>query len=169
MKASLLALVFAIFSTMGVAVKLPATHPMMVHADGCADDVVAVVTEDLPEHQRATWAPILFVMAHKESGCRANPKGWNDDGKACGALQTHNPEREIPGATCEKVRADRKLGMRVGLRRMMRMSKECGSIGGGLTAYAMTGECPKNWVLPEIKQRLKLAGVKADTPWTPGA
>ena len=157
-------------ATMGVptSVKLPAGHPVMSRAASCAADVEEVVTL-LPEYQRAVWAPVLYVFALKEGNCYASPPGDNDAGAACGVLQVHEPQKIIAGATCEKVRADRKLGLRVGLAVMIQWSKECGSIGGGLSAYA-TGSCPKKgWILPLVKERLKLAGVDGSMPWAPGA
>jgi len=156
--------------TMGLpqSVKLPDTHPLMVRAASCANDVVEI-TNLLPEYSRTTWKPILYVFALKEGNCYANPPGSNDDGAACGVCQAHDPHKVIPGATCEKVRADRKLGLRVGLALMLQWSKECGSIGAGLSAYA-TGSCPKKgWTLNLVKERLKLAGIDGSLPWHPGA
>jgi hypothetical protein len=171
MKTILLSFLFGILETMGVpkTVKLPDSHPVIVRATSCADDVVEVCSL-LPEYQRSVWCPVTFMMAMKEGNCYASPPGFNDQNRACGPLQIHNPELEIAGATCAKVRADRKLGLRVGMARMIRLSKECGSIGAGLTAYATYGACPqKGWVLHEIRKRLKLVGVDPATPWSPGA
>lgn len=156
----LIALLIGLLPTMGVpkGVHLPASDPFMVRSNGCADDVLEVTRELVPEAQVSTWAPIVFVFAQKESACRTNPAGFNDDGNACGVLQVHTPEKIVPGATCAKVRADRKLGLRVGLTLMLAKAKECGSIRGGLTAFAMRGECPKGWTLPLVVQRCKLAG-----------
>jgi len=170
MKTVLLALLGSILSSMGVpkGTKLKANDPLVVRYAGCVDDVVEV-TNELPEYMRSVWASVTIVMVMAESACQANPPGHNDDGKACGPLQTHHPEWDIPGATCDKVRKDRKLGIRVGLTRMIRLSRDCGSIGAGLTAYAMTGTCPKGWVLPLVAKRLKIAGIDPSAPWSPGA
>lgn len=171
MKAILLALVPIILQTMGVpkSVQLHDTHPVMVRVASCADDVVEVCSL-LPESTRTVWCSVTFMMAMKEGNCYASPPGSNDNGAACGPLQVHNPEKEIKGATCEKVRADRKLGLRVGMVRMIRLSKECGSVGAGLTAFATYGACPpKGQVLHLIKERLKLINIDPSTPWSPGA
>jgi len=179
MKEALLILSLAVLSTMGVpkSVRLADTNPTMVRIASCADDVVEVCGM-LPEYARSAWCPITLTMAMKEGNCFADPKcppgtpkeKCNDDGSACGVLQVHSPEREIEGATCEKVRADRKLGLRVGLALMLRLSKKCGTIGAGLSAYGTNGACPPNGVVFGFaKERLRLAGVDPSAPWSPGA
>ncbi len=157
----LLTLLVGILATMGIprSVKLADDHPLNVRAQSCAADVWEV-SKRAPESTRETWASILFVFAWKEGSCHANPPGFNDDGRACGVLQVHNPEKILAGATCHKVRSSRRLGLRVGLQLMMEKAEECGSIPSGLTAYAMYGSCPKNgWVLPLVRERLSLAHV----------
>jgi len=154
-------------ATMGLptSVKLPDSHPLILRATSCAADVVEVV-DSLPEHQRTLWAPVLYVWALKEGGCYADPPGSSDDRAACGVTQVHEPQKVIAGATCAKVRADRKLGLQVGLTLMIQLAKKCGTIGGGMTAYSTNGACTGGWVLPLVKHRLKLAGVGVTEPWT---
>ena len=41
----------------------------------------------------------------------ADPRGFGDDHRACGVLQVHHPEKYVDGATCAKVRADRRRGL----------------------------------------------------------
>jgi hypothetical protein len=161
MKAILLALLTGILATMGVpkSVRLPDSHPSMVRYDACAADVVEVVSSMVPPERVGVIAPIAYVFALKEGNCQANPKGDNDKGAACGVMQTHTPDLILPGATCEKVRADRKLGIRVGVTLMLAKEAECGSMRAGLTAYATNGACPaKGWTINLVLERCKLAG-----------
>lgn len=154
-------MVTSIFATMGIPkeAKLPPEHPLIVRASECADDVLQVVKE-FPDQNQDTLARLSYVFAWKEGGCRADPIGHNDNGNACGVMQTWYPQWEVEGATCESVKKDRKLGLRVGMRRMVRLFKKCGGWGPGLTAYATNGACPDKWVLPLVKERCKLAGVE---------
>ncbi len=123
--------------------------------------------------ERLTCAKLTFVIAEQESGCQANPKckpgpDCNDDGKACGAMQTHEPQKIISTATCEKVRADRRLGLKVGLTHLRALGQKCRTIGLALSAYATRGECLKlDW--QRSLTRCKLAGLDCSSPWTPGA
>jgi hypothetical protein len=157
--AHLLTLLHAVLVAMGVpaSVTLPDTHPTMVRMRECAADVVAV-TDLLPVEKRATYAPIVFVFANLEGGCYASPAGSNDNGAACGVMQIHEPQKIIAGATCEKVRADRRLGIRVGVAAFTWWEHECGSLADGLSGYA-TGHCPpKGKPIPLVRKRCALAG-----------
>lgn len=156
---TLLAILPALFASMGVTARLPENHPLMTRAESCAQDVLTVVKSRVQPERQDVWARVLFTFAELEGGCLASPVGFNDAGRACGVLQVHNPEKVIEGATCEKVRKSRKLGLEVGLVLMMQLTDQCGSIGEGLTAYAMYGACPsQGYVLPLVKRRCKMAG-----------
>ena len=159
MKLMLTALLSAILATMGVpkGVRLP--DAQMARYDECAGDVVEVVSSMMPPERAKVIAPIAYVFALKEGNCEASPRGFNDDGAACGVMQTHTPEKILDGATCAKVRADRKLGIRVGVTLMLRKEAECGSLRAGLTAYATSGACPaKGWTIGLVLKRCELAG-----------
>lgn len=107
-------------------------------------DVRAVALEEpplLPSQEdegaaRTKTAEILLVWAWAESRWEARALG--DNGHACGVLQLHPIAR--PGYSCAAVRADRRLGLRLGLAWMRRMSAQCGSLEGGLRAFA-SGRC----------------------------
>lgn len=101
-------------------------------------DVVEVAAEELPlwAEDRARTARLLLVWAARESAGRADAVG--DAGQACGVLQLHPVARG--GATCAELRASRRLGLRRGLAWMRALSARCGSVVGGLRAYA-SGRC----------------------------
>lgn len=159
-KVILLGLIVNVFATMGIpkSAKLPEDHPLMVRASSCIDDIDEVVKE-FPAEVREPLARLTFVVAEKEGACLANPVGHNDAGHACGVMQVWYPWWEVPGVTCADVRRDRKLGLRVGMRRLFRLYRKCGGWGAGLTAYATNGACTGKWVLPLAKERCALAGV----------
>jgi len=108
--------------------------------------------------QRETWARIMFVFAYYEASWYASPKGSNDEGRACGVLQVHNPEKYVTGYDCKSVRGSLEKGFDVGLALMMRLEKQCGSKKAALTAYATDGAC-HNWTLPLVVKRCKEAGL----------
>jgi hypothetical protein len=122
------------------------------------EDVAAVAEAEAPlvEGDRLATASVLLVWSWKESAWRANAIG--DGGKACGATQLHAIARD--GHTCAELTADRRLALRVGLAWMRRMRDVCGSVRGGLNAYA-SGSCQGTIRSRRIvDHRLKLAGVK---------
>lgn len=155
MKAALLALL--------VAVLFPGeeTPQLRTRADGAAQDIVAVVNERLPDaapEERLAWAKVLFVWSRYEATWLADPKGSNDHGSACGILQIHNPHKYLDGATCEKIRKDRRLGLKAALEVMLSMTAKCGTRGGGLSAFSGDGMCP-TVVFPLVSMRCRKAGL----------
>ena len=135
---------------------LPPTHPFMVRASKAADDLLAALAaDDVPD--RDTWAWRGWVWSYHESAF--TPDALGDNGASCGYLQVSMPHKVIEGATCEKVRKDGVLGMRVGLGLMKRLIDKCGSVRKGLTSYATGKDCP-GWTLPLVERRMKLAGEK---------
>lgn len=100
---------------------------------------------------RLLTARILTVFAWEESRFRASALG--DSGRACGVLQLHEQARA--GHSCAAVRADRRLGLRLGLAWMRRMAVQCGSLEAGLRAYA-SGSCTGARAL--VARRCALAG-----------
>ncbi len=176
--AAVLTLYPSILATMGVPKaaydNLPPAHPLLVRGAECAADAVDVASLLPSETARETWARVIFVWANREGGCYADPKGNADDGRSCGVLQVQEPQRVIDGATCAKVKADRKLGMRVGLALMLTLAKRCGSIGAGLNVYSTGRDCKMGGAKPDapiplVLERLKLAGVDSSAPYSPGA
>ncbi len=137
---------------------LPATHPLVRRIDAAAV-AVAREAEAFPLPVRERFARVTFVMAGFESGWQANPKGSNDLGSACGALQLHDPQLHYKaGVTCAMLRADLALGLRAGMAVIAALAQKHGSLAAGLTAYATDGTY-HGWVLPLVAQRCKLAGV----------
>lgn len=107
-----------------------------------ADDVVHVVLTEPPlfegdvDEAKLETARLLGVFAEGESNGEARALG--DGGASCGVTQLGFVARA--GHSCESVRADRRLGLRLGLRWMIRMRNECGSVARGLGAFA-SGRC----------------------------
>lgn len=135
---------------LGIATPAPGSE-LALRLESLAVDVLAV--EDTPQ-----WHSTAYGTALYESGGLADPPGWNDQGRACGVLQVWEPQRWLSGATCAAVRADRRLGLRVGLLVMKRLAKDCGGVQAGLSAYA-TGKCPpKGKVLALVKARCAVMG-----------
>jgi len=99
---------------------------------------------------RAMTARVLAVWAYRESAGRSV---MGDHGAACGVLQLHEVARQ--GHACSEILADRRLGLRLGLAWMRRMSEQCGSLRRGLGAYA-TGSCIGGRDL--VRARCALAG-----------
>lgn len=119
------------------------------------DDVQAVAESEEPLlSTREQTARLLVVWSWKESAWRTNAIG--DGGAACGALQLHAIARN--GHSCAALRADRRLALRVGLAWMRRMRDVCGSVTGGLRAFA-SGTCHGSVRARElVRWRCKLAG-----------
>lgn len=153
--AALLVILPDLLEAMGVPheVKLPESHPVVVRARAVATALAKIEND-------AGWRAIGFVYAGAEGGFHASPPGFNDAMRACGVLQLHAEEAKSllePGMTCEAIRKDLSLGLRAGLMVMKSFAKDCGSMGGALTAYGTNGQCPKGWTLPVVIKRMKIA------------
>jgi hypothetical protein len=87
----------------------------------------------------ARWnrtAELMLVMGFFEAGWSANPRGSNDEGRACGVMQVHTPDP----AKCAERRASLSAGYRAGLRTLKKMLELCGTINGAVAAFA-SGSC----------------------------
>lgn len=123
--------------------------------DGSALDLAidvrsVAMTEQPLDDDRALTARVLAVWAYRESAGRSI---LGDHGAACGVLQLHEVARQ--GTPCSEILADRRLGLRLGLAWMRRMSEQWGSLRRGLGAYA-TGNCIGGRDL--VRARCALAG-----------
>ena len=123
--------------------------------DGSALDLAidvrsVAMTEQPLDDDRQLTARVLAVWAYRESAGRSI---MGDHGAACGVLQLHEQARQ--GTPCSEILADRRLGLRLGLAWMRRMSEQCGSLRRGLGAYA-TGSCIGGRDL--VRARCALAG-----------
>ena len=123
--------------------------------DGSALDLAidvrsVAMTEEPLDNDRAMTARVLAVWAYRESAGRSV---MGDHGAACGVLQLHEVARQ--GMPCSEILADRRLGLRLGLAWMRRMSEQCGNVRKGLGAYA-TGSCIGGRDL--VRARCALAG-----------
>lgn len=108
--------------------------------DGSALDLAidvrhVALTEAPLDDDRELTARVLAVWAYRESAGRSV---IGDHGAACGVLQLHELARQ--GVPCAEILADRRVGLRLGLAWMRRMAEQCGSVRGGLRAYA-SGSC----------------------------
>jgi len=106
---------------------------------------------------KAKTAALLLTISYYESGWKADALG--DAGKSCGVMQTQHPEKWIPGATCAKVLADRKLGYRVGLAVLRHAKATCApgapaKVWLGLYASGVCG-----FAQVAVKKRCSPAGV----------
>jgi hypothetical protein len=144
--------------------QLPENDPILIRAQEAAQDVDAVFEDEsirkrLDKNEINPWKKMTFTMHGKEASFSANPKGSNDNGNACGALQVWAPW--LPeGLTCKQVRASRKLGLRAGVIVALNFRDKCGGgLGEAWSAFAM-GRCgPKGMALEVILERCKIAGV----------
>lgn len=160
--ATLLAIMPDLLEMMGVPreIKLSDGHPVMVRARATATALARMEND-------ASWRAIAFVYAGAEGGFHASPPGFNDAGAACGPHQVHVAEAKAilePGMTCEAIRKDLSMGLRAGLLVMKSLTKDCGSMAGALTAYGTNGQCPKNWTLPAVIKRMKIAKLHKAAP-----
>jgi len=80
-------------------------------------------------------ALLLAVWTVRES---AGQSVLGDQGRACGAMQLHEVARQ--GVSCSSMLADRRVALAAGLAWMRRMRDVCGSVAGGLRAFA-SGSC----------------------------
>ena len=165
LKTSLLKLVPFILavSSAGVTKKkpepLPETHPVMIRADARAAEIVEVVEAMVPDRvQQDVWERSLFGWEFWESSWFVSPHGSNDDGNACGVLQIHSPEKILPGATCEKLRKDSKLAVKVALTFLLEREKTCGSKAAAWTAFSWDGACHKE-TIDLVKNRCRYVGL----------
>jgi len=150
--------------SMGVPAKLPEDHEVMIRANEAATDLDLVfedpvIKSRIDPSKLNAWKSMTYVMHGKEAGLHADPKGSNDRGNACGALQVWAPY--LPeGLTCKQVRASRKLGLRAGIIVALNYRDLCGeSLGEAWSAFAM-GHCgPKGMSLKIILERCRLAKV----------
>ena len=96
---------------------------------GAVHDVVEVVDEEpslfAGDDGKAKTAALLITISFHESGWKTDALG--DGGKSCGVMQTQQPQKWVAGATCDKVRADRKLGYKVGLAVLRGAKEKCGA------------------------------------------
>ena len=134
-----------------------ANETYRMRASNAAEDLLAEVSA-FPVERREQLTRIAFVFSFHESSWLANPPGHNDQGNACGTMQTWMPWIEIPGTTCKTVREDRRLGFRIGLQRINNLWTKCGTLTASLTAFATTGQCA-SWTLPLVAHRCKEAGL----------
>lgn len=84
---------------------------------------------------REATARLLLVWTIRESAGRSV---MGDHGAACGAMQLHEVARQ--GVACADMLADRRVALRAGLAWMRAMRDQCGSVVGGLRAFA-SGSC----------------------------
>lgn len=148
---------------------LPEGHIVLKRADLKATETITVVEEMIKDPiQRETWARAAFGFEYWESSWMTSPVGYNDNGDACGTLQTHTPHLILPGATCDKVRRDAKLAIKVALTFLLEREKTCGSKAAAWTAFATNGSCPKNWVLQLVKNRCRSVGLTEECEMKPG-
>ena len=123
--------------------------------DGSALDLAidvrhVALTEAPLADDRELTARILAVWAYRESAGRSV---IGDHGAACGVVQLHEMARQ--GVPCSEILADRRVGLRLGLAWMRRMTEQCGSLRGGLRAYS-SGSCAGAVSL--VRSRCAVAG-----------
>lgn len=161
MKTILYAIAFAVGTSKSVPAKGVVRDGWTARAVS-ASDVVLVEVQAFPADRREPLARVAVEWFGYESGYSMNPRGYNDKGDACGIGQVHSPHTYLKGATCDKVRTDLNLSVRVALVVIDRLWTQCGSLGGAMTAYSSNIGCPINgWVLPMVSFRCKEAGLTA--------
>jgi hypothetical protein len=133
-----------------------ALHPglRLAEVGAITEDIVQAVEEG-PElfPSKEDTAKLLTVFAWKESAFRMGAVG--DGGRSIGLLQMNRghltPEEQY------RVLTDRRFALQKGLAFMAEMVSRCGSLRGGLSAYA-TGSCRMAPKL--VEHRCKQAGVR---------
>lgn len=141
------------------AMSFPDDHPIMKRASIKAEEVIEVVESMVEDPiQQEAWARSIFGWQYWEASWLTRPKGYNDDGKACGVMQIHNPHKIIPGVTCEMLKKDSKLSVKVALTYLLEREKTCGSKAAAWSAYSWDGNCHKD-TLYLVKRRFKTVGL----------
>lgn len=84
-------------------------------------------------------ARVALRWQHGESSLLANPKGSNDDGQACGAMQVN--VQHIGFEECRLARKSYRHGVEIGVRMMLAEVARCGGVVAGLGAYSTKGQC----------------------------
>lgn len=148
-----------IFSLFTLAASLAGTSVPLAGVASIADDVRAVVLESVPltlastvEESRAATARLLVVWSWRESAWKVGAIG--DAGASLGAMQLN---RSWLGGRDAEVLTDRRLALRLGLALMVDLAARCGSVRGGLRAYA-SGSCSGNARARElVAARCKMA------------
>lgn len=135
-----------------------ALHPglRLAEASAIAEDIVQVVT-DGPEllPAKEDTARLLTVFAWKESAFQTTAVG--DGGRSIGLLQMNRGH--LTTEEQGQVLTDRRFALQKGLAFMVQMAARCGSIRGGLAAYA-TGSCR---LAPKlVEHRCRKAGVRCN-------
>jgi hypothetical protein len=139
--------------------KLPEDSPTMQRAGTRAEETISVVEAMVADPvERDVWERSLFGWEYWEASWQTSPKGWNDAGTACGVLQVHAPEKIIPGTTCEMMRKDSKLAIRVALTFLLEREKTCGSKAAAWTAFSWDGGC-HDFSLDLVKFRCRSVGL----------
>lgn len=161
---ALAVLLFPLLPTMGVPNSLPPENPIMVRAKEAYGDVQWVFAQEsiksrIDAKDIERWEDMTFVMHGKEASFFTNPRGSNDNGKACGAIQAHGDYLPT-GITCKAARESRRIGLLAGVTIALDWRDRCETgFAGAWSAYA-TGKCPpKRFALQLILERCKIAGV----------
>jgi hypothetical protein len=135
---------------------------------GAAVDVHEVALEEKPilhvncsgckttEQQEALDAKasacLVTVWFYRES--RFDPKAVGDNGTSFGVPQLKASHAALTEVSLEDIRTNRKESIRAGWRLLRIEIKRCGSVLGGLGAYA-SGKC--GGAQEKVKHRMKLA------------
>lgn len=130
-----------VFELLHLAAAIAAPEMNAIAPSRVIDTVIAVRDVSLSEEpiggDRELTARLLIAWSWHES--RWNAAAINAAGD-CGPMGTNRFSLQ-DGVTCAAIAKDARLGFRAGLAIMRREIARCGSVRGGLGAYATTGKC----------------------------
>jgi len=109
----------------------------------------------------ATPEPLLFpgertfwlVQAWHEGNFQSSPKGYNDNGSACGVTQVHRFSIPEGMGTCEELRASRKLAIEASRVILKKVLGECKGVRAAIGRYMTGGKCGAAPKLTEFRCR----------------
>lgn len=142
---------------------LPKTGALADRAQSAAADLELALAVESEPSSRDRDRRLAWVWSYYESSWRTDPEGSNDQGAACGVMQVHASELVgvLPAEwTCRKLRTDRVLGYRAGLRTLHHLETKCGSLEAALGAFSGNGTCARGFGL--VHRRARIAGVLLD-------
>lgn len=143
------------------ALSLAPAHVDFQNVPGLLSDVIEVVDaeeENLfpgDEFGKFKTVKVLYTMAGFESAGLKDALG--DGGNACGVTQVH--KHAWQGFSCDDIRRDRKLGLRLGLEYIILLQHHFkGNLRLALQAYARGNNYKSKEAVSLVKKRCAIAG-----------
>lgn len=119
---------------------------MLLSKKHLAEAAVQSMVQDVVD---ATPEPLLFpgertfwmIQSWEEGGFQKSPKGFNDNGSACGVTQVNKYVIPEGMGTCEELRASRVKAVAASRAILKTKIEACKSVRGAVGAYMTGGKC----------------------------